>query len=257
MAIENPCVDEVGSVGVLNRVCEMAVEGEKEEDNVRPGSAVVALHVNPLHLLIGGVWHVRLLRTESVGDERLAVKVVRCVEGLVGSGFKVRNRGIEFAGDDLFGGGGGVAEFTGGEIAFFRARGRTEGSAEDRAVLVEVTGAGGEIENGTGFVVGELFEEFGGLLILVEGAGRSVAREPRVEACERSGDSCADSFGARGIGLGELLESIAQAGGVLLRNGEDADAALRATRTADQVRAAAESGGGESGVDDLDEVLFH
>jgi len=47
-------MSEVSSVGVLDRVGEVAVEDEKEADDVRPGPAIVALHVNPFDLLISG-----------------------------------------------------------------------------------------------------------------------------------------------------------------------------------------------------------
>jgi hypothetical protein len=51
-----------------------------------------------------------------------------------------------------------------------------------------------------------------------------------------------DARGAGGVGLGEAVEAFAEAGGVLVRDGEDADAALGAAGAADEVRAAAESG---------------
>ena len=60
--------------------------------------------------------------------------------------------------------------------------------------------------------------------------------------------------GAGGIGRGKELEAGAEAGGVLVGDGEDAVAALGASGAADQLRAAAERGGGQGGVDDLDEV---
>jgi hypothetical protein len=66
-----------------------------------------------------------------------------------------------------------------------------------------------------------------------------------------------DAGGAGGVGLGEGSEAFAEAGCVLLRDGEDANTALRAAGAADEVRAASESGGGERAVDDLDEVRRH
>jgi hypothetical protein len=78
------------------------------------------------------------------------------------------------------------AEFAGGEVDFavvaLAAHGGTEGAAEDGARFVEVTGAVVEVEDGTGLVVGELFEEDGGFVVFVEDAGGEVAREPGVEA---------------------------------------------------------------------------
>lgn len=63
-----------------------------------------------------------------------------------------------------------------------------------------------------------------------------------------------DALGAGWIGLDEGSEAVAEASGVLLRDGEDTDTALRASGTADEVRAAAGGGGGEGCGDDLDEV---
>jgi hypothetical protein len=49
-------------------------------------------------------------------------------------------------------------------------------------VFVEVAGAVVEVEDRAGLIVGELFEEDGGFMVLVEDAGDAVAGEPRVEA---------------------------------------------------------------------------
>jgi len=63
------------------------------------------------------------------------------------------------------------AEFAGGEVVFFGSHGWAEGAAENGAVLVEVAGAGGGIEDGAGLVVGKLFEENCGFVVFVEDAG--------------------------------------------------------------------------------------
>ena len=47
-------------------------------------------------------------------------------------------------------------------------------------MLVEVAGAGVQVEDGAGLVVGELFEEDGGFVVFVEDAGDEVAGEPGV-----------------------------------------------------------------------------
>ena len=91
-------------------------------------------------------------------------------------------------------------------------------------------------------------------MVCGEDAGGDVAREAGIETGEGGGDSGVDAGGACGVGLGEGSEAIAEAGCVLLRDGEDSVAALRAAGTADEVRATAKSGGGEGGSYDLDEV---
>jgi hypothetical protein len=191
------------------------------------------------------------------------VEVVGGVEGLVAGGFERRDLRIEFAGRDLVGGGGGVAELTGGEVSIYGAGGRAEGSAEDGAVVVEVAGTGGGVEDGAGLVVGVFLEEGGGLLVFGEDAkgggvaGVASSWKPRVEAGEGCGDALLDSGGSVGIGSGEGGEAFAEAGGVFVGDGEDSDAALGAAGPANEVRAAAESGGGERGGDDLDQFLRH
>ena len=113
------------------------------------------------------------------------------VEGFVANGFECGNCGVELAGGDLFGGGVDVAKFAGGEVGFAvvarGAHGRAEGSAEDGAVLVEVAGACGWVEDGAGFVVGKLFEEDGGFVVFAEDAGGDVAGEPGVETSQGVG----------------------------------------------------------------------
>ena len=112
----------------------------------------------------------------------MAVKVVGTVEGFVAGLFLRGDGGVEFAGGDFFGARVDETELAGGEIVFFGAHGWAEGAAEDGAMLVEVAGAGGEVEDGAGLVVGELFEEDGGLVVFVEDACGAVSGEPGVEA---------------------------------------------------------------------------
>jgi hypothetical protein len=58
------------------------------------------------------------------------------------------------------------------------------------------------------------------------------------------------------VGLGEFGESFAQSNRIEGIDGEDADAALAATGMTDEPFAAAASGVGESGIDDLDEFVI-
>jgi hypothetical protein len=124
-------------------------------------------------------------------------------------------------------------------------------------MLVEIAGAGGKVENGAGFVVGELFEEDGGFVVLVEDAGGTVAREPGVEAGEGVGHSCVDARGFFWICFFKEGEAFAEARGVLVRDGEDSDAALGAAGFADEMLATALVGVGHGCVYDLNEGLLH
>jgi hypothetical protein len=185
------------------------------------------------------------------------VEAVRGVEGFVADFFLCGDGGVELAGGDLFGGGVDVAELAGGEVVFGGAHGWAEGAAEDGAMLVEIAGAVVEVEHRAGLVVGELFEENGGFAVFVEDASVQIAGEPGVEAGEGVGYSCVDARGFFGVGLFEESEAFAETGGVFVRDGEDADAALGAAGFADEMRAAACGGGGEGGVYDLDERITH
>ena len=191
---------------------------------------------------------------EGVGDEGFAVVAGGGVVSGVAGFFLSGDGGVELAGGDLFGGGGNVAELAGGEVAFLSPHRWTKSPAEDGAVLVEVAGAVIEVEDGAGFVVGELFEEDGGFVVFAEDAGGEVAGEPGVEAGEGVGYSCADAGGFGWVLLSESFEAFAEAVGVLVANGEDADAALGASGFADEVMAAALVGVGDGGVYDLDET---
>jgi hypothetical protein len=72
-------------------------------------------------------------------------------------------------------------------------------------------------------------------MVFVEDAGGAVAGEPGVEAGEGFGDAVADASGFGWVCLRESGQAFAEACCILLRDGEDADAALRAARFADEV----------------------
>jgi hypothetical protein len=119
-------------------------------------------------------------------------------------------------------------------------------------VLVEVAGAGGEVEDGAGLVVGELFEEDCGFVVLVEDARSEVAGEPGVEAGQGILDAGVDVCGFLRVGLFELGKAFSKTSCVFVGYGEDADAALGTAGMADEVRAASTVGVGYCGVYDLD-----
>jgi hypothetical protein len=119
-------------------------------------------------------------------------------------------------------------------------------------VFVEVAGAEVEVEDGAGLVVGELFEEDGGFVALVEDAGGAVAGEPGVESGEGVGYAGFYAEEFFWVGLLEGGEAFAQACAILVGDGEDAYAALRAAGMADEMMAAALVGVGYGCVYDLD-----
>ena len=122
----------------------------------------------------------RLRVAKCVGDDGLAVEIVRGIKGFVAGGLLCGDGGIEFAGGDLFGCGSDIAELTGGEVTFKRAHGRAEGAADDGPRFVEIAGARGEIENGAGFGVAYgvfVSKERGFFVVFVEDTSGDVARE--------------------------------------------------------------------------------
>ena len=143
-------------------------------------------------------------------------------------------------------------EFAGGKVVLFCAHGWAEGAAENGAVLIEVAGAGGEVEDGAGLVVGELFEEDCGFVVLVEDAGGQVAGEPRVEAGQGILDAGVDACGFLRVGLFELGKAFSKTSCVFVGDGEDANAALGTAGMADEVVAASTVGIGYCGFYDVE-----
>jgi len=121
-------------------------------------------------------------------------------------------------------------------------------------MLVEVAGAVFGIEDGAGFVVGELFEQDCSFVIFVENTGGEIAGEPGVEPGERRNHPGADAGSAGRIGLRQKFKTSTEACCILLRDGEYSNAALRTSGPADEVMAAASGSICQCGGDDLDEV---
>jgi len=158
---------------------------------------------------------------------------------------------VDFAGGDLFGCCAVETEVADAEAVFCPQR-RAEDAAGHGAGGVEVAESGGGIEGGAGFVVGEVLEVSGA--IFVEKAGARVAGKIGSEASDGLPGTLAEGRGVFGIGRIESGESVAQADGVKLGDGEDADAALGASWRALEPGAGAAGGVGDGGVDDLDEL---
>lgn len=149
-----------------------------------------------------------------------------------------------------------IAEFadTDAGVALF-VRGterRTKDAAGHGAGGVEIAEAGGGVERGTNFVVGEVFEEIGAGF--VEGAGAGIAGKGRSEAGDGVFGARADGVGALRIGGVKRGEAVAEARGIELRDGEDTGAALGASGGAEKPGAGAAGGVGNGGIDDLHEL---
>lgn len=191
---------------------------------------------------------------EGKTDHGFASELMDGVEGFVAFGDRLGERGVEFASCYLFRGCLGVAELAMGEAALCGAGRGTESATKNGAVLVKIASAGGGVEHGAELVIAKFFECICVLVIFGEDARGGIAGEAGHKPSDGSGDTGAEAGGSDRIGRGENLEPSAEALGILMRDGEDALTALSASGSADEVRAAPERGGGESGFDDLDEV---
>ncbi len=167
------------------------------------------------------------------------------------SGFEGVGVEVDFAGGDLFGCCSVEAEVANAE-GFFGAERRAEDAAGHGASRVEVAESGGRIEGGAGFVVGEVFKVNG--TIFVEKAGAGVAGKIGSEAVDGLAGAEAEGGGAFGIGGIEERKAFAEADGVELGDGEDADAALGASGSTQEPGAGAAGSVGDGGVDDLNEL---
>jgi hypothetical protein len=169
------------------------------------------------------------------------------------AGLEVVGVEMNFAGCDLFLGCAVEAELADAEAGIaciiLSTKRRTEDAAGHGAGGIEVAESGGGIENGAGLVVGEVFE-----LRVVDEAGVRVAGKKRSETSGRFTGALADGRGAVGIDGIEGGEAFAETGGVQLGDGKDADAALRASGSAEEEGAGAAGGIGNGGVDDVDEL---
>ena len=181
---------------------------------------------------------------------------VRCVEGFIAGLFLGGNGWVEFAGGDLFGARVNEAKLAGGKVSFLGAHRRAERSAEDGAVLVEIASPVFEVEHRARLIVGELFEEDSGFVIFVENPGSEVAGKPRIEPGERVGYAGADAGSAFRVSLFEGGKAFAETRAIFVRDGKDADTALRAAWFADEVCAAATVSVSYGCVYDLDETMI-
>lgn len=145
------------------------------------------------------------------------------------------------------------AKLAGSKVVLRRPHGRPEGATENWPMLVEVAGAVFKIKYRARLVVSELLEENRSFVIFIEDAAMQIAREPWIESSERVGDSFTDSCSALGVGLGKGFDAFAETRCVFVSDGEDADAALGATRLADEMCAATSISVCDGCVCDLDQ----
>lgn len=146
---------------------------------------------------------------EGIGDkgfapEGFAGESVGSVIGFITGGDRVRERGVEFAGGDLFCCGLGVAELAMREVAVLGTAWWPERPTEHGAMLVEIAGAGAGagVEDGAGLVVREVLEGLVRFVVFAEDAGTGVAGECGREAGKRVGHAGSEAVGSGEVGLG-------------------------------------------------------
>jgi len=168
--------------------------------------------------------------------------------------FEALGVALHFAGGDFGFAGADETEFADAN-SLFGADGRPEDAARHGAMGVEVARAGGGVEGGARLVVAVVLEGGEGVLVVAKEAGGDVARKVGSEALDGVGDALAHAGRTGGVGALEFGQTMAEAGRVELGDLEDADATLRASDAAGEMRAALLDGAGEFGVNDLDETV--
>src|SRR4051794_13996814 len=87
VAFKDPGVGEMSRICVLNCVSEVAIQIEEESDEIRPGAAVVSLHVNPFHLLVCGKGEPRRQLKSYDSMEIIVAGVDQVADGLLAAPF--------------------------------------------------------------------------------------------------------------------------------------------------------------------------
>jgi hypothetical protein len=159
-----------------------------------------------------------------------------------------------FAGFNLLLGGAVITEFADAE-ALLRANRWSKDAAGHWAGLVQVTEAGGGIERGTGFVVAKVLKAGFRFLRGVQQAGYGITGKAMGEALHRFPRPLAKRLGSLRFADDKLRKSLLQTGRVELIYGEDANAALCATRLADQPLSATPGGVGQCRVEYLHQFV--
>jgi hypothetical protein len=158
---------------------------------------------------------------------------------------------IQFRGKNLY-----LARSIETQLAYANAilgtYGRPEDPARHGTRCIEVAGAGEGVENRTGFIVGKIFK-----LIFVRFMQNSrcvIAGKLRRQPESRLLGADTDSGGPRRIGPIQLMQSCTQTKRIQLADGEDADAALRASRAALQPFAGSAGGVGRGRIHNLHQI---
>jgi len=115
---------------------------------------------------------------------------------------------------------------------------RPEGTACDGARRVQIAGARLGIEHRTGFVFRQSGEALFGRFILIQHAGRGVAREIGAQPGYGLARAFPHAGAAPRIACLQIGQPLAQAHGIQLGDGKRTQAAFRASQAARQPRAA-------------------
>lgn len=148
-----------------------------------------------------------------------------------------------------------VTEFTNSQ-PFFGPNRRTEDAAGHRARFVQFAQPCLRIEHGTWLIIGKIFKALASLLALAQDSGRGISGKSLRQASDRIPSAFPDRSGTPGMGGLQLRQSSPQSQGIELIDGKGADAALCATRTADEPVSAPACGVGQRGVNDLNQLLI-
>ena len=190
---------------------------------------------------------------QGESDDGLAVVADLCEQ----TGLRSMRDG-HFGGCDFLLSGGGEAKLAIAEGFLAAGADGADGGTEDAAGHgtpgVDAAAAGGWIERGTGRFVGEILEAVAVAVCCAQHAGGRVAGKCGAVLGNPGAGAGLDGAGGLRVCKKERFHARAEAPCVEGIDGESAVAALGAADAAGEVRPGAMRGGGEVGVDDLDEL---
>jgi len=148
-----------------------------------------------------------------------------------------------------------ITEFANSQT-FIRPNRWPEDAASHRARFVQFAQPSLRIEHGTWLIISKIFKALASLLALAQDSGRGISGETFRQAGDRIPSAFADRRGTLGIAGLQLCQPPSQSQGIELIDGESANAALRAPRTAHEPFSAPACGVGQRGVNDLNQLLI-
>jgi hypothetical protein len=171
------------------------------------------------------------------------------------NGFQIIRVGIHFAGGNFFVGGSLKTKFANAK-AIFGAYGWSKHATSHGACFIELTKSGRRIKGRARLIVGEISKALFCLLSLVQQPISRITGEVLRQPGNRFPRPLPHAVGTFRRALSQIRKSFPEPGSIELIYGEDSNAALRATRTADEPLTAFMGGIGERRIYYLNQCLI-